>query len=260
MSGVRIRYFSERDFRKIRVVAVVAGILVHSLVILGLLFYQERQAEKAKEEELLIGSSGGGGGEGEQDRVIQFGPQSNLQDGTPADENTYKAQFNMIEIQVYSDHPNAVPVIAQEKPKPIGKKKKKQQTLIAENLPTRWVRRGTGPGSDGGAGGGSGGGIGKSTGYSIDWGGKGSRRLLSGRLPTYPEGTDKQMAVTLQFTVLADGSVDAIIPTRKTDELLENASIDALRTWRFDPLPDQVDPKSQSGRVTFNFKLEGFKQ
>lgn len=257
---MRNRYFSDKDFRAIRVIAVVVGLLLHSLVIVGLFFYQERQAEKAKEEELLFGSSGGGGGEGQQDRVIQFGPQSPMQEGTIGQENTYKGRFNLIDIHVYSDLPNATPVVVREKPKPIGKPSKKRPTIIAENLPTRWVRRGTGPGSGGGAGGGSGGGIGKSTGYSIDWGGKGSRRLLSGRLPEYPEGTDKQMAVTLQFTVLADGSVDAVIPVRKTDEHLENAAIDALRTWRFDPLPDQMEPRPQSGKVSFNFKLEGIKQ
>ena len=142
-----------------------------------------------------------------------------------------------------------------EEPKPFArKKKKKQQMIIADNLPTRWVRRGTGPGSGGGAGGGSGGGIGKSSGYSIDWGGTGGRRLLSGRLPLYPEGTDKQMPVTLQFTVLPDGSVEDIIPVRKSDELLEESAIAGLSTWRFEPLPSQLGLKTQRGKVTFHFK------
>jgi hypothetical protein len=46
------------------------------------------------------------------------------------------------------------------------------------------------------------------------------------------------------------------MPARKSDELLESASIAALRTWRFDPLPAQMEPKSQTGKVAFNFKLE----
>ncbi len=64
------------------------------------------------------------------------------------------------------------------------------------------------------------------------------------------------MAVTLQFNVLPDGSVEQIIPVRKTDELLESAAINALRTWRFEALPSQIEQKSQTGKVTFNFKLE----
>ncbi|HYQ87257.1 MAG TPA: energy transducer TonB [Bacteroidota bacterium] len=253
---MRKSYFSEKDFRPIRLIALLSSLVLHMLIILGLLYYVQRQAEQARQEEMLWGSSGGGGGEGEQDYIIQFGPQSNPEQGKPAQENTTTAQFKLIDIHVYSEHPHALPVVEKIPPKPVAKKQKKRQTIIAENLPTRWIRHGSGPGSGGGAGGGSGGGVGKSTGYSIDWGGTGSRRLLSGRIPRYPEGTDKQMAVILRFTVLPDGSVDAILPARKTDELLESAAIDALRTWRFDPLPEQMQPESQTGRVTFVFKLE----
>ncbi|MBI3364315.1 MAG: TonB family protein [Ignavibacteriae bacterium] len=231
--------------------------MIHTLVVVGLFWQQLQIAEEARANELKFGSSGGGGGEDEQDRIIQFGPQSDPQQGTTGLENTSK--FTLLDIKVYSDEIKAQPVSVKEEPKPtVTKKGKKQQKkiIIAENLPTQWVRRGTGPGTGGGAGGGSGGGIGRGTGYSIDWGGTGGRRLLSGVLPKYPEGTDKQMAVTLQFTVSPDGSVDAIIPTRKTDELLEGASISALRTWRFDPLPTEMEQKNQVGKVTFNFKLE----
>jgi len=100
-------------------------------------------------------------------------------------------------------------------------------------------------------------GAGKTTGYSIEWSGVGSRKLLSGRMPRYPEGTDKEMPVLLQFSVLPDGSVTGIIPLRRSDELLEREAINALRTWRFDPLPAQFEQVPQTGKVTFNFVLEG---
>ena len=255
MFSVRRSYFSERDFRTIRVIALVSGLLLHSAVIIGLLYYENNAAEKQHIEDLLFGSSGGGGGEGEQDQVIQFGPQSSPQDGKTGLENT--AQVNLIDLYVYSDVPNATPVVKKEEPKPFVKKKKvKQHTIIAENLPTRWVRRGTGPGSDGGAGGGSGGGIGKSVGSSIDWGGKGGRRLLSGRIPDYPIGkTNAEMVVLLQFTVLPDGSVGTVTPMKKTDEFLEQSAVSALRTWRFDQLPAEMEQRSQKGIVPFNFTL-----
>lgn len=256
MRHVRKSYLSDRDFRRIRIVALVSGLLLHAVIIVGLLFYQERQSEQPGADETLFGSSGGGGGEDEPDRVLQFGQQSNPDQGKQAKENYMRGRVNLIDLYVYSDIEHAQPVVQKEPPKTAAKKRSKPQTIIAENLPTRWVRRGSGPGSGGGAGGGSGGGIGKSIGYSIDWGGVGGRRLLSGLYPRYPDGTDKQMVVVLQFTVLPDGSVDAVIPTRKTDELLESASIAALRTWRFEPLPSQLAPQSQTGKVAFNFKLE----
>ncbi len=233
------------------------GLLLQSLFVLGLFWQQQRVADQVREEEMQFGSSGGGGGEGEQDQMLQFGPQSNPPQGQTGLENT--TMFTLLDIHVYDDAPHAIPVPKKEEPKPViptKRKSKKPQTIIAENLPTRWVRRGTGPGSGGGAGGGSGGGIGKSTGFSIDWGGQGGRRLLSGLLPKYPEGTDKEMPVTLQFTVLPDGTVEGIIPLRKSDQLLENAAVKALRTWRFDPLPQEMGPRNQSGKVIFNFKQE----
>lgn len=100
------------------------------------------------------------------------------------------------------------------------------------------------------------GGAGKSTGYSIEWSGSGSRRLLSGRIPRYPEGTDKELPVTLRFSVLSDGSVTGIIPAYRSDELLEREAISALQTWRFDPLPPQFEQKQQVATITFKFVLE----
>lgn len=100
------------------------------------------------------------------------------------------------------------------------------------------------------------GGSGKSTGYSIDWAGSGTRRLISGRVPQYPDGTNKELPVLLQFTVLPDGSVSGVIPVMKSDMLLEREAIAALRTWRFDPLPPQFEQKPQQAKITFIFKLE----
>jgi TonB family protein len=250
---VRHAYFWDKDFQKIRIIALSVSVAIHCLVFLGLLIYEYRVVDgKTDLKELLFGGSGGGGGEGAEDDMLQFGPQgdeANSQ-GKEAEETR---EFTLIQIHVYNDAEIANPVVKKEEVKRSSTKRKKQKQIIAENLPTRWVRRGTGPGSGGGAGGGSGGGIGAGQGYSIDWGGKGSRRLLSGRLPRYPDGTDKEMPVTLEFTVLADGSISKITPKVKSDELLERAAMKALQTWRFESLPMELGQKTQTGDVTFNF-------
>ncbi len=252
---MRQSYFADRDFRKIRRNAIIVSFLLHSLILIGIYYHMVQEAKLAAAEEMKFGSSGGGGGEGQEDDVIQFGPQGSTQNGKSA---ISAPEFTLLDIHVYNDIEHAIPVPKKEEPKPLtAKKHKKQPTILADNLPTRWIRRGTGPGSGGGAGGGSGGGIGPGQGFSIDWGGSGGRRLLSGRIPRYPEDkTDKQMAVTLQFAVLPDGSVGSVVPVRKTDEYLEGAALTALRTWRFDPLPPEIAQKSQNGKVTFNFKLK----
>ena len=229
---------------------------------IGLFFYQEQRAQsiEQKEEDLNFGSSGGGGAENANDTPVEFGQHQATREDY-ANEKLKKSQVQLIDIHILEPVPvvNAVPVPKkeEEKPKIVQRKKKPRPVIIAENLPIGHVRHGgQGPGSGGGAGGGSGGGIGARIGYAIDWGGTGSRRLLSGRIPKYPDGTDKQMVVVLKFSVLPDGSVNTIIPTKRTDELLEHAAITALQTWRFDPLPSGADLKSQVGVAKFNFKYE----
>jgi len=247
---------SYKDLRRNQIVALLISLVFHFLFISGWIFYsQDDEKNNVASEEFQFGGSGGGGGEGAEDDAIQFGPQgpSKKQDNGA---DLYGAEFNLIQIHVYDDKAPANPVPKKEEPKTKSLKKKKQKQIVAADLPTRWIRRGTGPGSGGGAGGGSGGGIGAGQGYSIDWGGGGSRRLLSGRLPRYPEGTDKQMSVALQFSVLPDGSVGGITPIRKSDELLERAAISALETWRFDPLPSQLEQKPQLGKITFKFVIK----
>lgn len=255
-------YGFENAFRKYRINAIATSLLLHGVVIVGLFIYLQRDnvIDDPAMEDLDFGSSGGGGEEhSNKNEPVEFGAHEAMQEDPTA--IFRKATVNLIKIELQqelSKVENALPVLEKEKPKPlVARKLKPKKSIIAENLPIGHRRHGgDGPGSDGGMGGGSGGGIGARQGYSIDWGGTGSRRLLSGRLPEYPKGTDKQMAVVLRFSVMPDGSVDQVLPTRRTDELLERAATVALRSWRFDPLPTPVAQRSQTGRVTFNFKLE----
>lgn len=261
---VRKSYFSDRDFQKNRTVAITTSLLLHGVLVVGLFLYvQHQQSEHPDAEpgDLNFGSSGGGGAVNANQGPVEFGEHQAMQEERP-DRFLNKSEVELIQIhviepEIHAEYATPVPVKPKEKPKLVKSKSKPRPSIIADNLPIGHVRHGgEGPGSGGGAGGGSGGGIGARQGFAIDWGGSGSRRLLSGRRPEYPKGTDKQMAVVLKFSVLPDGSVDAILPTRRTDELLERAAVTALRTWRFDPLSLAVAQRSQSGEVTFNFKLE----
>lgn len=245
---------SYADVRRIRIIAILTSAAAHLLLVGILVFLQFHAPEILRMSDLDFRGGGGGGG-GDRLKVydVEFGPQSGNQQQDPKDEAVIPHfQVTRVEPQRLGDE--GTPVIRQEKPKKKNRRIKEDR-LFGANLPIKH-HRGVGPGSGGGMGGGTGGGIGKSSGSSIDWGGTGERRLLSGSIPQYPEGTNKEMSVYLQFTVLPDGSVSSIIPLRKSDELLERASINALRTWRFDPLPPQVEQKGQIGKITFNFKLE----
>jgi len=95
-----------------------------------------------------------------------------------------------------------------------------------------------------------------SFGYDIDWGGKGTRQIYSWPLPQYPEGVQKEINIRLQFTILPDGSVGSIIPKTKADTKLENAAINALRQWRFEPLSQNQKQVEQTAVIVFPYRLQ----
>ena len=93
-------------------------------------------------------------------------------------------------------------------------------------------------------------------GFEIDFGGKGTRKIYSYTLPTYPEGVSKEIDVKLRFTILPDGTVGKIFPLIKADARLELAAINSLRQWRFEPLPSGSRQIEQTVVITFPYRLQ----
>jgi TonB family protein len=251
-------FLSHAKGGNIRSFSLAAGITVTLVVTLTLFWiqFQSHSADAAATPAIedLGGMSGGGGGEDSKEITIEFGPASG-EDGKEDEAPQKSKTLRLINIEIISPRP--VPDPPEEKKEEVKPKKKvaKKGPAIAY-VPKRRIR-GVGPGSGGGYGTGQGGGIGAGTGYSIDWGGTGSRRLLSARSPVYPSSeTDKEMVVILQFVVLPDGTVSDIRPLNRSDQALERAGIAALTHWRFESLPPQLGEKLQRGKISFNFKLE----
>jgi TonB family protein len=125
---------------------------------------------------------------------------------------------------------------------------------------------GEGPATEGklGAGGegagfpgsGVGAGIGGGAGYSLQWAGGGTRRKISGDLPSYPEGANVEGQVRLQAIVAADGFVKSVHPIQKANEKLEDAAVKRVRFWKFEPLAVSQPRVDQTCTITFNFKLQ----
>lgn len=101
---------------------------------------------------------------------------------------------------------------------------------------------------------GTGGGTTYGTGYSIGWGGKGKRAVLSWNVPKYPAGVNIEGNVVLSFTILPNGTVGSVVPVKKLDPKLDNLSINALKTWRFEKLP-AGENFVQNVTITFPFRL-----
>ena len=98
-------------------------------------------------------------------------------------------------------------------------------------------------------------GIGTS-GFDIEWGGNGKRKIYSYSLPEYPEGVNKEIDIRLRFSILPDGTVGTIFPLTKADTKLENAAMNSLRQWRFEPLPTQQKKTEQFAIIVFPYRLQ----
>ncbi|MEO8399056.1 MAG: energy transducer TonB [Ignavibacteriaceae bacterium] len=95
-----------------------------------------------------------------------------------------------------------------------------------------------------------------SFGYDIDWGGQGTRRIYGFSLPAYPEGVEKEIDIKLRFTIKPDGTVGTVIPLTKADTKLENAAINSLRQWRFEPLSPLQKQTEQMAVIVFPYRLK----
>jgi len=94
------------------------------------------------------------------------------------------------------------------------------------------------------------------SGFDIEWGGNGKRKIYSYTLPAYPDGVNKEIDIRLRFSILPDGTVGTIFPLTKADTRLENAAINSLRQWRFEPLPFRQKKIEQFAIIVFPYRLQ----
>lgn len=107
-------------------------------------------------------------------------------------------------------------------------------------------------GTDDGTGlGWAGTGSGKGLGYGLEWGGGGNRIVLHKELPRFPDGA-LNTQVKLRFRVRPDGTVSWVMPVRRGgNPAVDQAAIQALYRWRFNPLGTDVE---MEGTISFVFK------
>lgn len=81
-----------------------------------------------------------------------------------------------------------------------------------------------------------------------------NRNALFAPLPTYREKVNATIRV--RITVDPQGRIVQRLPLLKGNPALEKATMDALSRWKFNPLPPNAPQESQTGTVTFHFRLE----
>jgi len=98
--------------------------------------------------------------------------------------------------------------------------------------------------------------VGKSVSMSMLWSGGGTRKKLSGNLPTYPPGTNVEAQIKIEAVVTPGGTVKSLKPYQKANTKLEEAALQEVRLWRFEPLPASSPQSDQACVITFNFRLQ----
>ncbi len=79
------------------------------------------------------------------------------------------------------------------------------------------------------------------------------RTIVNEVIPEYPAGLQRNATVIIQFDVHPDGSVNDLIVVKRDEAILEELSLNSLREWRFNPIPQEV---IQKGRITFIYQLQ----
>lgn len=98
--------------------------------------------------------------------------------------------------------------------------------------------------------------VGQGVSVSMQWSDGGTRKKLSGDLPTYPEGVNVEAQIRIAAVVQPDGSVKSLQPVQKAHTKLEEAAMAQVRFWTFEPLPRSLPQLDQTCMITFNFKLK----
>ncbi|MDT8325352.1 MAG: TonB family protein, partial [Bacteroidota bacterium] len=90
----------------------------------------------------------------------------------------------------------------------------------------------------------------------IQWDGGISRNRISGVLPDFPPGATREVQVAVRFRVRPDGSMYGMTVIQKGDPRYERAALSAMRTWKFNALPENSSQTDQVGTAVFSFKLK----
>ena len=73
--------------------------------------------------------------------------------------------------------------------------------------------------------------------------------------PMPVNSANESAVITIQITVDPQGRIVRRVPVVKGNPQLEQAVMNALLRWKFNPLPPNAPQESQTGRVTFRFTL-----
>ncbi len=230
-------------YNSVRNLSFSASIFIHVIILLLFLVINfSITYPPEKYVELSFGTSGMPGSSGAAGTKID-----NVEQAAKKEPKS-TSKSNAVEVKKV-DLPKAVNTSEDNVVKPAEKKKVKapvEKTKSDKTINSNVTTAGKGNKSSGTG----------SFGYDIDWGGQGQRKIYSYILPAYPAGVQKEIDIRLRFTIMPDGTVGTILPLIKADTRLENAAINSLRQWRFEPLSPDQKQVPQTAVIVFPYRLQ----
>lgn len=82
------------------------------------------------------------------------------------------------------------------------------------------------------------------------------RKILKKVLPPYPAGYEERTDVQVKLTVGPAGEVKKLLLLKTGGAVFDNTTLEALREWKWEPLPPSVEQVDQEGIITFYYELK----
>jgi TonB family protein len=95
---------------------------------------------------------------------------------------------------------------------------------------------------------------GKTKGYRLA-GELSKRKIIHFKKPEYPENENENTQVQLKIEANPDGTLKSVTIVKTGGITFDRNATEAVRDWRFQPLPPNVEQITQSGVVTIYFEV-----
>ncbi len=79
-----------------------------------------------------------------------------------------------------------------------------------------------------------------------------TRTIIKQVIPDYPDNFQQNSRVKIRFEVTSGGSVENLVIVEKSDPVLEQICLEAIKQWKFNTLTSDI---TQIGFITFVFQL-----
>ena len=83
-----------------------------------------------------------------------------------------------------------------------------------------------------------------------------TRKILRKVIPLYPAGYEERTKVEVRLTVTPEGDVTRLLLIKTGGAVFDRITLDALRDWKFEALPPNVEQVDQEGTITFFYELK----